>query len=142
MRIMIAVDETPESHHAVDVAFGLFGGDANYTICSIADQPLLYPIESPVGGFGAVGDLRALYEASAASARATAGAAQDDIPGGAEVVVESGSPGPTICALAAEHSIQFIVIGSHDRSFWDRLFQASVGRYVVEHAPCPVVVVR
>ena len=59
-----------------------------------------------------------------------------------EGVVEHGSPGERICSIAAEHGIELIILGSHERGAFGRFVHGSVSDFVVHHAPCPVLVVR
>ena len=56
--------------------------------------------------------------------------------------VEHGDVGPTICSVAEEEGVDLVVLGTHDRSRWSRLWFGSVSDHVVRHAPCPVLVVR
>jgi len=141
MKVLIAVDDSEESRHAVDVAYRFFGPEADYSILSVGDRPPIY-----VGGYGAGAmptsdDLTLQLDAAHATAEDAATHAAERLPD-AEVDVEDGQPGTIICRFAAEHDSDVIVLGSHDRSFWTRLFDPSVGRHVVDHAPCPVLVVR
>lgn len=142
MNVLIAVDDSPESRHAVDTAYRFFGPDAAYSVLSVGERPPIY-----AGGYGAgamptAADLTIQLDAAHEAAAAAAAKASEHLPSGAEVDVEDGRVGATICAFAAEHQSDVIVIGSHDRTFWDRLFGPSVGRHVIDHAPCPVLVVR
>lgn len=141
MKVLIAVDDSQEARQAVDVAYRFFGPDADYSILSVGDRPPIY-----VGGYGAgamptAADLTLQLDAAHAAAEAAVSQAAVRIPG-AETDVEDGSPGATICQFAAEHESDVIAIGSHDRNFFARLFDPSVGRHVIHHAPCPVLVVR
>jgi nucleotide-binding universal stress UspA family protein len=54
----------------------------------------------------------------------------------------SGDPGETIVRLATERKSDVIVLGSHGRNLLQRLLVGSVATYVVNHADCPVFVVR
>lgn len=142
MKVLIAVDDTAESLHAVDTAYGFFGPGADYNILSVGDRTPVF-----VGGYGAgamptAADLNAQLEAAIAEAQRATHDAAERVPVGADVEVETGRPGAAVCEYADEHDADVIVIGTHDRSFWDRLFDPSVGRYVIDHAPCPVLVVR
>ena len=60
----------------------------------------------------------------------------------AERTVEHGEPGRAICEVALERSVDLIIVGTHDRSVWDRIWGHSVSDYVVHHAHCSVLVVR
>ena len=55
--------------------------------------------------------------------------------------VLEGAPDLQICRYAAETAIDFIVIGTHARGLVRRIFLGSVSKAVVEHAPCPVLMV-
>lgn len=143
VNILIGVDDSHESRDAVKTAFDLFGPDVEYTIVSVgsARQPFA---AAYAGGFATSGyELNQRFEeAAVAEARRRADEAVGDLPGGADVDVELGHVGTTLCELASEHRADAIVIGSHDKNAWQRLFDPSVGRFLIDHAPCPVVVVR
>lgn len=51
-----------------------------------------------------------------------------------------GKPGPEICRWARERDVDGIFIGRGRHSRLGEMFQGSVSRYVVEHAPVPVIV--
>ncbi len=48
MNVLIAVDDTPESRHAVDTAYRFFGPDVDYSVLSVGDRAPVF-----VGGYGA-----------------------------------------------------------------------------------------
>jgi nucleotide-binding universal stress UspA family protein len=56
--------------------------------------------------------------------------------------VEVGDPGLTICSLAAELNVDVIVLGSHGHGWLQRVLMGSVSHHVMQHAPCPVLMVR
>lgn len=141
VKVMIAVDESDESMDAVRKAYEVFGGDAEYSVVSVAAHPPAIPA-SPMG---IQPDLVLLAQDRAgATERAHDRAVSADavLPADADIQVEVGIPGPTICDLARADGTDVIVIGSHEQNIWDRLFRASVGRYIIDHAPCSVFVVR
>lgn len=149
MKILIAVDNSAESREAAEVAFAMFGSEPHYSVISVAE---LQPMMVGRWGAGAFSDAAAFMpvveEAAKRSADEAARLAAEqrspDLPvtSDVEVLTVAGSAGRGICKAAEEQGSDLIVIGSHDRGFWDRLFDPSVGRYLVEHAPCPVLVVR
>lgn len=53
-----------------------------------------------------------------------------------------GFPKKTIVEEAEDWEADLIVVGSHGRGFWGRVFLGSVSDAVVRHAPCSVLVVR
>ena len=89
-------------------------------------------------------DLTDRFEAAERVARQRAAEAADAVPAGADVDVDVavGHPGSALCETAIELDVDAIVIGSHDKSAWERLLNPSTGRYLIDHAPCPVIVVR
>jgi nucleotide-binding universal stress UspA family protein len=56
--------------------------------------------------------------------------------------IEVGDIANTVCRIAEDLGVDLIVVGSHGRSGFGRLFLGSVSEHVVRHAPCPVLVVR
>lgn len=56
--------------------------------------------------------------------------------------VEVGDIANTVCRIAEDLDVDLIVVGSHGRSGFGRIFLGSVSEHVVRHAPCPVLVVR
>lgn len=60
----------------------------------------------------------------------------------AETRAEVGEPGMTICDVAAEVGADVVVLGSHGHGWLQRVLLGSVSHYVLQHAPCPVLVMR
>ena len=56
--------------------------------------------------------------------------------------IEYGSPAPEILHLAKEKAVNWIIVGSHGRSGFDKFFLGSVSQAVVNRSPCSVTVVR
>lgn len=52
-----------------------------------------------------------------------------------------GDPAAEIVRYAAEHSIDLILMGTHADGILKRLIFGSVSKAVLEHAPCPVLLV-
>ena len=141
MRILIAVDDSAESVDAVRYTYTTFGPDHQLVVASVGNNPVTMPM-SPFGVQPDVVLIGELRDRSELEAEATALSASESLPPGTEIDATVGSPGPALVAMAENDDIDLIVIGSHERGFWDRLFHPSVGRYLVDHAPCPVLVVR
>lgn len=75
-----------------------------------------------------------------ASARAWLDRAGREVPGAATAFVE-GLPGPAVCEWAAGAGVDLLVTGAgHGRL--QGLLLGSFSRHLVNHAPCPVLVVR
>jgi nucleotide-binding universal stress UspA family protein len=60
---------------------------------------------------------------------------------GATTQVVIGDPGTELCVLAEQGSFDVIVVGSHGSGFLKRVLLGSVSHHVLQHAPCPVLVV-
>jgi nucleotide-binding universal stress UspA family protein len=56
--------------------------------------------------------------------------------------VETGDPGATIVAFAAQQHCDLIVVGSHGRKGLDRVLMGSVAEFVAHHASSTVGIVR
>lgn len=141
MRVLIAVDETPESLYAARCAHRLFGDQATYLIASIGEPSSHLLAIDP---FGAVAlDVHTITQPSKehCAYTATRVAEQAGLLE-AEIVTQIGRAGPALCDLASELNADALVVGDHDRGFLSRLIDPSVKRYVIDHAPCPVVVAR
>ena len=68
-------------------------------------------------------------------------AAEADIPN-PQVVGEVGDPATAIINAAHHHNADVIVIGSHERSWFSKLFTPSVRGAVVREADIPVLIAR
>jgi nucleotide-binding universal stress UspA family protein len=55
--------------------------------------------------------------------------------------IEAGDAGRTICAIARALGVDVVVLGSRARHGVGRLGSGHVARYVLHHAPCPVLAV-
>jgi nucleotide-binding universal stress UspA family protein len=58
-----------------------------------------------------------------------------------EQVDPAGEPADAIVAEAQSRGASLIVMGSRQRSGWERLFKGSTAEHVLRHSPCPVLVV-
>lgn len=56
--------------------------------------------------------------------------------------IARGSAEQSIIEEAETWGADLIVVGSHGRGFWGRMFLGSVSQSVIQHAPCSVLVVR
>ncbi len=147
MRVLIGVDDSAESRDAVTTAFELFGPAAEYTIASVGRRQasgLLFTAGFPGSIYGNGAELADQFSAAESAAEETARSAQEHLPTDADAVVEGevGHVGRQLCRMAADEQSNVVVIGSHDRGVWERLLDPSVGRYLIDNAPCPVLVIR
>jgi nucleotide-binding universal stress UspA family protein len=142
MKLLIGVDDSQESRHAIEVAFEFFGTDADYTVMSIGETRPVFSTGFAGGTFASAVDLTESFDAAHQAALELARDAAASLPVDAEVNAHVGHPGVELCEAAAELEVDAVVIGSHDKNAWERLLHPSIGRYLVDNAPCPVIVVR
>jgi nucleotide-binding universal stress UspA family protein len=170
-RVLIAVDETEASVHAAELAHQLFGDEADYSAVSVADVALdpgtvpwfgsawgaTYPVP-----YGAVWPLPGMVrsedpseprplddgrdEPADTAMRAAADTARDVVEQSgltsAEPVGELGDPADAILRAAEERDADVIVVGSHDRGWFDRLLNGSVEDDLLKRSDIPILVAR
>lgn len=148
MKVLIAVDDDKPSRDALAFAERLLTDRDEVVVLNVTSYAELVPFTGdPFGaGIGAVAlDPESLAELDDRAEQLVERTADEidalkDVK--TDVLVEHGSPGERICATAAEHAIELIILGSHERGAFGRFVHGSVSDYVVHHAPCPVLVVR
>ncbi len=150
--IMIAVEDSEESVDAVRKAHRLFGDGAKYFVVNVGQSryssmgwayvsPVMMPAVwyPPVwtdDGEGATESGSEIAEQRAARVADAAGF--DD----ATPVGDVGDPATAIIQAAHDHDADVVVIASHDRSWFSRLFVASVEREVLREADFAVLVIK
>jgi nucleotide-binding universal stress UspA family protein len=145
MKVLIAVDDDTPSRDALAFAERLVSDRDEVVVLNVTSYAELLPFSGdPFGaGIGAVAlDPESLAQLDDRAEQLVERTADEIDAKKTNVVVEHGSPGERICATAAEHGIELIILGSHERGAFGRFVHGSVSDYVVHHAPCPVLVVR
>lgn len=70
----------------------------------------------------------------------------DEVLAGSSLLHDSryltGDPAETICRVAKDEGYDLIVIGNRGRGLFAELLLGSVSHKVIQHAPCPVLVIR
>lgn len=142
LSVLVALDEAPVSVRAAQEAVRIFAGlpSVTFLVVNVARLPVPWV---GAAGFGVVsplivdtaersglGDERELFD----SARAIG------IPDPA-IEAREGDPVEQICAVADEHAVDVIVVGSHDKSWLWKLFSPSVADGVAHRSSRPVLVV-
>lgn len=165
--VLIAVDDSDGSVVAAKTAHRLFGDEAEYTVINVAAdtdvywgdaqlaQGEAYPLAVPAAGIVGQGSASLPLVVRRPPDAVTQERAPVDIAEdrARRVAVESGirdaeSLGDTGDAAdriveAADHcGADVIVVGSHDRSWFGRLFSPSVSDKVVKKSATPVLVAR
>jgi nucleotide-binding universal stress UspA family protein len=140
MHILLATDGSEGAQLAVGRVRTLFPG------CSITVVSVVPSLVTGIAGtHGAltgrvIGDNQ-IADDQADTALAVAMASLGDDPL-VNSVKAYGDPGRMIVDMATESKCDVIVSGSHGRNFMERLLLGSVANYLVNHATCPVLVVK
>ena len=131
--VAVCMDHSPASDAALDHAVNLVGaGGADLSMVHVGPYPLL--TEDVEGTTVARReDLNAASRRWIEERAATVS--------GARAVFLEGSAGPAICAWAEAEGVDLLVLGAH-HGWRERILLGSVSSHVVNHAHCPVLVVR
>jgi nucleotide-binding universal stress UspA family protein len=141
-RVLIGTDGSALARRAAERARGVLDIDEVLVVSIV--QPVLagaLPV-GPNGGYLTSGledpDLTEQRHSEAAAIAADLAATFPT----ATTRVLDGEPGPELCRLAEDEAVGVIVVGSHGAGFLRRVLLGSVSHYLLQHAPCPVLVVR
>jgi len=150
-KVLVAVEDTDESVNAVRTAYRLFGDAAHYFVINVGNRayPTMewayaYPVAAPMAWYPptSVADPATnstsveVAEETAIDVAARAGL-DDLIPVG-----DLGDPATAIISAADANQVDVVVIGSHDRGWFSRLFTGSVESELLRSAPFSVLVVK
>lgn len=147
--VLIAVDLTEASQHAARVARHLFGSEATYLAINVGFDPMSpsgvagMPVWGSVYGYPGPIQLRDPDDPSPAD-HARERAAHVAAEAGVDEAIPIGSVGDAahaILRVAAEHDVDVIVVGSHERGWLRSLVEHSVADEVVDAGTIPVLVV-
>jgi nucleotide-binding universal stress UspA family protein len=153
VRVLIATDGSPGAIAAARTALRVLAPPDHLAVLSVVDvraevaiggsgllgaEPLTMPLADPTTAAELDDALTA--EARAAVDETIAALGPEAVA--AERLVRHGDPAAEICRVAAEGGYDVLVVGSHGSGLVKRVLVGSVSRHVVQHAPCPVLVVR
>ena len=139
--ILIATDLSDTSEYALNVAAQVAREHGSRLhLAHVIRDPATEPWA--LEAFGA--DFGALLEETRARAKQALVARADrlSLPDGVRSEILVGAPAEEIVRYANEIAADLIVVGSHGRTFMQRVFLGSVADRVLRHAACPVLVVR
>jgi nucleotide-binding universal stress UspA family protein len=150
-KILVAVDVSETSQYALEQALQLINLQTGTIVLLSVEAPISPPSTSPIPGvFGEDAlldwqqgaELMQLEEkrTHAALDRAETLCQQAGIS--CVQRLELGDPQHIICDVAKQEAVDLIVVGSHGKGRMERLLLGSVSNYVLNHAHCPVLVVR
>ena len=145
MKALIAVDQGAESRDAVTFASRLLSDDDEILFVNVVGFRVTPVATVGPAGIGAYGDPAMPIEWVDPSAEASAEQVVQESSrdfDDAESRVEHGDVATRICETATSEAVDLVILGTHDRGLWSRLWFGSVSAQVVRDAPCPVLVVR
>ena len=130
--IACCIDASDAARRALDEARRLRAlGQGRLSLIHVVQYPVPYSV-----GFGSqVGPAELI---PGATSWLEGGAA--DVPEGEAVLLE-GYPAGEVCAWAGDHAVDLLICAAH-RNLPQRLALGSFAHYLVNHAPCPVLVLR
>ncbi|MGZ4709817.1 MAG: universal stress protein [Acidimicrobiales bacterium] len=153
MHVLIGTDGSSDAVAAAVRAVELLALADTVTIVCIVETPALATagLESAfAGGVARPEEIDAAWDAVHADAMValdrTADAVKASVgPAVASTVetrIEMGAPGPDLCRLAGELSVDVVAVGSRGQGAIRRALLGSVSAHVVNNAPCAVMVIR
>ena len=141
MKILIAVDDDAESQATLEFADRLIREGDDVSVLHVARGVTPY-VAGPFGGYvmlpSTQNDLDMQEHAEEVVERDAAAILSVE----AKELVDHGDPAERICATAAEHDTDLIIVGSQDRGAFGRFLHGSVSESVVRHAHCSVLVAK
>jgi len=147
MKVLIGTDGSEAALDAARRALPLLAPADTVVVVCVVEAPSIAAEGFESGFAGGVAAPEEIDSAWAAANEAARGAlaatvAVLDTSATVEQLAETGDIGPTMCAVAHEQSCDIIVVGSRGHGAIRRALLGSVSTHLVNHAPCPVMVVR
>lgn len=139
-RILVPVDGSEPSQHALDAAVGLARTlDGTVIVCHVVDlaKAAMMTFGNPQFSAGCIDALREEGASIVQASRDRIGT----LAGGVETCLLQGNPSEAIVDVARERGVTWIVMGSHGRTGLSRMLVGSVAEGVLRHAPVPVMIV-
>jgi nucleotide-binding universal stress UspA family protein len=138
-RIVVGVDDSPESDRALRFAFNR-ASDTGEAVVAVHGHYSLKSRMLALDGAASEADMRRLREADRSLAEVTAGIAAEfpDV----EFAREAISVRPAQLLVDCSGAASLVVVGSRGRDAFKDLLLGSVSQHVLHNAECPVAVVR
>jgi nucleotide-binding universal stress UspA family protein len=149
-KLIIAIDDSKHAEHAAEYGFDIarrFGADVGLVnIIEPAVMPQMTASADPIMGMPIQGmgiEEMELMDIQKNQSENIVDSMIDKLAGDMPVThfTEFGSTAEGIIRCSKEFNADLIVIGTHSRSGFDRLFMGSVAEHVVRHSEVPVLVV-
>jgi nucleotide-binding universal stress UspA family protein len=142
MRVLLAVDGSPSSNAAVSaVASTHWPRGSVVRVVSVVGHAPRVPLDVAFAGpFPAIDESDPTTRRQFALADAVRELGGDGRP--VESILLIGRPASAIVEEAGAFDADLIVVGSRGHGPWETMLLGSVSAEVVDHSPCPVLVVR
>lgn len=137
--VLVATDGSEAANEALRTAIELARAGGNKLVLVAVWHELRADFGIPL--YELIPDLVEIPKEWAAETLTSAAAEASAAGVAVETVSRYGNPGREICALARELKPRLIVVGSSGWGAIDGALFGSVSRRVLDHAPCPVLVV-
>lgn len=138
MQIILGTDGSPAAKLACDLVAGRDWPAGTHVVVVAAVSPMVdLSGVAPAAGERAGADLEAAHVVAEAAALQLGACGLS-----AEVDAAIGDPAQRLIARAAERSADLVVVGHRGRGPVASAVLGSVSAYLVDHAPCPVLVAR
>ncbi len=144
VKVLLAIDASPTSLDVLDIGQDLLGEDDQIIVLNVAtnDPPALSPIGLLVQDpHEPTGDPDRTITDRRENAQLTADTAAELLDADTALVLE-GNPGQRIVDAAVEYNVDLIIVGTGEKGAIARFFQGSVSRFVLDNAPCSVLIAR
>lgn len=137
-RILVPLDGSEHASRALEAAVGLIRNLKNAPNLAVLHVNPTISINEPPVGVDLEEHIR--EEGEKMLAPATASLSKQGI--GFETYTKTGDPASVICKTAEEQHADLIIMGSRGIGLMSELLIGSVSHSVVQHAHCPVMIVR
>jgi len=146
VRILIGTDGSDDALAAARRAVAVLAPDAAVELICVVEPPAIAGAGMESGFAGGMPAPQAVDAAWDAAIGEATDALERTVAALGTATVEThlahGSPGPMLCERAKELDADVVVVGSRGRGAIRRVLLGSVSSYVVNNAPCAVLVIR
>ena len=137
-KILVPIDGSAHSHYTLSEAVklaGYFGPGVSLTVVHVCSYVAFSEIAMET-------DLNKLLEEEGQSVLEGVEPFLTDAPFVHRSIFLEGDPAEVICRTATQEGIDLVIIGTRGRGLFSELLLGSVSHKVLQHAPCPVLVIR
>ena len=146
LQILIATDGSDDALAAARRALDILASDATIHMICVAETPAMATAGMESGFAGGIATPQEIDTAWAGAIEEAKAALQPTAnaigTANVEASVERGAAGAVLCERAEAINADVVVVGSRGHGAIKRVLLGSVSSYVVNNAPCPVLVVR